>query len=92
MSIMTTEQGKTESGRALHGIPTVLDCDNPESEAREMIKDLSELTWMFVKKWGKVFVAPREKQSWVFNYSPEPRKYWKYIPELNVWRSNVSAL
>ena len=55
-------------------------------------KDSSELNWMFVKKWGKMFVAPSEKETWIFNYSHEPRKYWIYIPSLKVWRSNVSAL
>lgn len=55
-------------------------------------RDSSELTWMFVKKWGKVFVAPKEKQSWVFNFSPTRKKNYIYIEELNVWRSNVSAL
>lgn len=54
--------------------------------------DSSELNWMFVHKWGKTYVAPREKQNWIFNYSFEPRKYWIYIPALKVWRSNVSAL
>ena len=96
MNIMTTEQGKTESDRVLHGIPTVLDYANLEREVEmadiNSYKDSSELTWMFVKKWGKVYVAPKEKQSWVHDFSTEPRKYWKYIPELNVWRSNVSAL
>ncbi len=54
--------------------------------------DSSELTWIFVKKWGKVFVAPREKTSWIFAFSSEPKKYWTYVPSLDVWRSNVSAL
>ena len=55
-------------------------------------KNSSELTWIFVKKWGKVFVAPREKETWIFNFSIEPRKHWIYVPSLDVWRSNVSAL
>ena len=55
-------------------------------------KDSSELTWLFVKKWGKMFVAPKEKPSWIFNFSPTQKKNWVYIKELDVWRCNVSAL
>ena len=56
------------------------------------INDIEHFKWVFVRKWGKVFVAPEEKPGWIFNFSPTPREYWKYIEELDVWRSNVSAL
>ena len=49
-------------------------------------------TWIFVKKWGKMYVAPVEYPEWIFNFSPTEKKYWEYIPELDVYRCNVSAL
>lgn len=55
-------------------------------------KDSSELDWIFVKKWGNTYVAPREKQDWIFNFSPKPKKNWVYIKELDVWRSNESEV
>ena len=48
--------------------------------------------WKFVKRYGKVYVAPLEKPSWVFHYSKTEKKNWIYIPELNVYRCNISAL
>lgn len=52
----------------------------------------SELKWVFVKKWGKMYVAPAEYPKWIHEFSPTEKKYWRYIPELDVWRCNVSAL
>lgn len=49
-------------------------------------------TWIFVKKYGKTYVAPKEYPNWIHNFSKTKKKYWKYIPELNVYRCNVSAL
>lgn len=53
---------------------------------------VKEKNWIFVKKWGKTYIAPKENPKWIFNYSKTPRKYYKYIPELNVYRCNISAL
>lgn len=56
------------------------------------INDIENYTWGFVKKWGKMYIAPQEKPDWIFNFSPTEKKYWKYMPELDVWRCNISAL
>lgn len=59
---------------------------------REMSMAKERYTWIFVKKWGKTYVAPAEYPEWIHNFSPTEKKYWKYIPELDVYRCNVSAL
>ncbi len=55
-------------------------------------KDSSELTWTYVKKWGKMYVAPKGIEKWIHEFSREARRYWIYVPELDVYRSNVSAM
>lgn len=48
--------------------------------------------WVFVKKWGKTYVAPKGIEKWIFNFSSEPKKYWWYNDKLGVYICNVSAL
>ena len=53
------------------------------------------LEYRKVIKWGRQCVEARyigtEWTGWYFLYSQEPKAGWIYIPELNVWRCNVSA-
>ena len=51
--------------------------------------------YRIVKKYGRTFVEARyqgeEWNGWLFLTSTEPRKHWIYIPDLDIWRCNVSA-
>ena len=55
----------------------------------------NQMEYRRVIKYGRQLVEIRYKGTewtgWYFLISDEPKKYWIYIPELNVWRSNVSA-
>ena len=50
-----------------------------------------------VIKYGREYLEARYEGSewresgWYFEISKEPKKYWIYIPEFKVYRSNVSA-
>lgn len=51
--------------------------------------------YRIVKKYGRTFVEARhqneEWNGWLFLTSTEPREHWIYIPDLDIWRCNVSA-
>lgn len=53
---------------------------------------MENYTWVFVKKHGQWYVAPKGIEKWIHHFSVTPKKYWKYIPELDVYRCNISAL
>lgn len=50
--------------------------------------------YRIVKKYGKTFVEVRYKgtewSNWLFKASNKPKKYYTYIPELGVYRCNIS--
>ena len=52
--------------------------------------------YRFVNRFGRVYVEVRYKGSpwtgWLFECSGEPKENWIYIPELGVYRSNVSIV
>jgi hypothetical protein len=54
-----------------------------------------KLEYRRVTKWGRQCVEARyigtEWTGWYFLIADEPKAGWIYIPELNVWRCNVSA-
>ena len=58
-------------------------------------REENRMEYRKVVKYGIPTVEIRytgaEWAGWYFLFSEEPKKYWIYIPELNVWRSNVSA-
>ena len=47
-----------------------------------------------VKKWGLTFVEIRYKgenwHGWLFLASETPKRNYIYVPELNIYRSNIS--
>ena len=53
-----------------------------------------EREYRLVKKHGMTFVEIRYKghdwTNWLFKASEKPHKYWIHIPELGVYRCNVS--
>lgn len=56
---------------------------------------MARMEYRRVRKWGHDVVEARyigtEWTGWYFAISKEPKAHWIYIPELNVYRCNVSA-
>ena len=50
--------------------------------------------YRLVKRFGRTFVEIRYKggewRGWLFATSETPKARWIYVPEVGLWRSNVS--
>lgn len=57
---------------------------------------IDDREYRLVNKWGRMFVEARYKgeewSGWLFAASKTEKRNWIYVPELDVYRCNVSVL